>query len=470
MKDLKNIEDLFKETFDNFESTPPASVKAAVDGAIKKKKRGLWWLPVLALLLATLPLAYYFISNSDIAKEKRTANSIKISNETASNPENTGTTVSSQKVGLNIESPGTNGNETDKDRGSADKGISRTNKEDKLLNVPYKGISETKTKKNKPAASTTKKQTKNGLLYPEKKQNTFGQVGQSNNLSGAESSSENEHNTSDVKNLNGKTEKKSASTDETPDETREKDSSILAASNVTDSLTASSVPEPPSKTTSGNSSKNWTASLYFGEQFEYTQSSNKAYAALKTEPAFKISAEVNRTLFSGYGVSAGLGYYQVNDKYETFTYVNDSTVTGVDSIPIMDQNDSIIGYQYVYHYDDSTQFNHPFNYRISNIVIPIYLTKQFDFGSNWGMLINAGAVFRMSKVTGGPVSPYGNDPVITRNSIMLSGRVHATYKWNSWLFSLGLNAGYYIKPPVEYSNIKTGRSFLTPEIGVHFNF
>jgi len=470
MKDLKNIEDLFKETFNDFESIPPTSVKAAVDGAIKKKKGGLWWLPVLALLLAALPLAYYYTSDSNIAREK--SNTLSISGNYSSNRNEKNAETSASFETSTTKHIATH--KEDKQKGAYAPANSGENKAKKSHDTPDKQTFNAKKTKTK----TTKPQV---VVVPKKKQaaknkktpiTAINPSPQKTTGMGNDQSTEDDNKTKGV-NL---TEKPGNIKDTLPDEKLasnpvKKDSTTTPViAKLPDSTKEPSV-SPPDKTPSANNSaKNWTASLYFGQQYERAQSSDKAYSVLDPQPAFKFSGEINRTLFSGYGVSTGLGYYKVNDKYETFTYENDSTVTSVDTIPIYDQNDSIIGYDYVFHYDDSTQINHPFNYSISNIIIPVYLSKQFDLGNNWGMLVNAGAVFRMSKVTGGPVAPYGKDPVIVRNSFMISGRAHATYKWDNWMFSLGFNAGYYVKPPVQYHNIKTTRSFITPEIGVHFNF
>ena len=506
MKDLKNIEDLFKESFNDFEITPPASVKAAVDKAIHKRGRGMWWLPVVAILLAIIPFAYYFTSNSKIETEKHPNNSISMNNSSNdhSNATNsmdsqndsrvtvldshqrTGKTeVKRNKKLLSSDSKNESKvhtssaqSESVKQQKSSGKTLitkkssstktrsltSKTNKKGKTqANSKHKnGTKPTNTKKNQRNKANSKQKQKNSLTAPS-----------SNDMSG---------NDPEINPTENYGEGTGPLADGIADDKNPKSDSTTAANTVTQNKASDDSSDKPSLPAASNGNggkpkpndtdKNWYASVYVGPQFDLSRSENKDDATLKTKPGFRYSAEINRTIFSGYGLTSGITYHKTEDQYNTYQF--DSIYVYTDTIPQYGEPnfpDSITGYEYVDIYQTDT-LNGPSqdNITLSSIIIPLYITKQFDLGNNWGVLINAGATYRMTKVTpkNGPLS--SSEILTNRNSLIISGRVHATYKWNSWMFSMGLNAGYYVKPPMEYPNIKTSRSYLTPEIGIHFLF
>ncbi len=62
MKEHNELEDLFRSSFEEFEVTPPTTVKKAIDSAIDKKA-GMWWL--LLLLIVPVALLSVFIWNKN---------------------------------------------------------------------------------------------------------------------------------------------------------------------------------------------------------------------------------------------------------------------------------------------------------------------------------------------------------------------------------------------------------------------
>jgi len=495
MKDLKNIEDLFKESFNDFEITPPDSVKASVDSAIIKKNRGIWWLPVLAILLAIIPLAYYFTSNSNTEKKN---NENPISTNGSSKNETTATENSNGNSTVRtFASKGENsdtGNELKSNSLSHSQTENKAQKELKSRNIPAKKTapsipSKTKSDPSKATKKTKKQSTgsthsKPSAKNPKKTPNSSMMIDQSSHstqypksdpkiASSGNLNTSNDH-TGITENADNRTAPLSDGNSNLSDSVTNRNtlSQNTKPDDSSNNPNTQGIPNT-GKPKPTNSAKNWYASVYVEPQFDIVKTDNKVVSMLDTKPSLRYSAEVNRTLVSGFGVTSGLGYFKTQDTYSRFTYLIDSVYIGIDSIPIYDQQnpDSIIGYNYIDEFvADSTKETHQFNYSISSIIVPLYVTKQLNFGNNWGMLINAGVVYRMSKVIGDPVAPYSNEPKINKNSFLLSGRVHASYQLNNWMFSLGLNAGYYVKPPVEYPDINTTRFFFNPELGIHFKF
>lgn len=491
MKDLKNIEDLFKESFNEFEITPPDSVKASVDKAIQSRKKGMWWLPVLALLLATAPFAYYWMSEKNTNdNEKASQKELSFISPSSIDSNSTIETYSDSKSNVNktkldaasktskSKTKLTNKNTEGKSIGKVStqpNNKSLTVKEKKQTNASKeKNIRKTtvKTPRNSTKKHPLKKTTKNkkykgqNLKYPVVEPNlTLDPV-------------DDEHNPISDQSVNAEPEKVVPSSSSIKDSAElakaavKKDSISTQKTDSTSLVSNDSVANSNQKSTKDKSTENnWLVSTYFGPQFDKMNVLDKDSTAIKMNTGFRFSAEINRNLFSGFGVSTGFGYFNSGEDYTRYSYQFDSTFLYIDSLPILDQNDSVIGYNYFNVYDiDTTQNSSQSSYKLSSIAIPLYLTKQFELTDKWGVFVQAGMVYRITKITGDPSNPLPDLPTINKNSVMISGRVHASYKWNNWMFSLGMNTGFYVKPPLEYPGVKTSRSYFTPEFGVHFSF
>ncbi len=505
MKDLKNIEDLFKESFNDFEITPPVSVKAAVDNAIHKKSGGMWWLPVLAILLAIIPLAYYYTSNSKIETEKHPKNSISMLNSGNDHSNTANSTnserssrvtvldshqktgkIESKKTEKQLSSSSQKGRKVhtstslvEQQKSSRETLTTKTSssKNTKTKSIPSKG----NTKVKKQASNKNKKGTKPNSRKKSQRNKVNSEQKGKNNLT-TPSSNETSFSDPEINPTENYGEGTGPLADGSSNDENPKSDSTTKANNVAQNTMSDDSSDKPSlpatsngnggKPKPNNTDKNWYASVYVGPQFDLSKTENKDDATLKTKPGFRYSAEINRTIFSGYGLTSGISYHKTEDQYNTYQF--DSMYVYTDTVEIYGEPnfpDSITGYEYVDIYEiDTLHGPSQDNITLSSIIIPLYITKQFDLGNNWGLLVNAGATYRMTKVTpkNGPLS--SSEILTNRNSLIISGRVHATYKWNSWMFSMGMNAGYYVKPPMEYPGIKTARSYLTPEIGIHFLF
>lgn len=193
---------------------------------------------------------------------------------------------------------------------------------------------------------------------------------------------------------------------------------------------------------------------------------------LTERPAFQFSAEVNRSLWNGYGVSTGFQYASRSETLNKTTTTSDSTLSWVVT-PIYDQQvpDSIIGYDSVMQTQlTNTQHLYQQVNRIQSFGIPLYVTKHFEFGDNWGVLVNLGTVFQFYKVTLGATDNIPA-PVVHDFSVNVVGRVHATYRFTGgWMISAGLSGGWDLKPAAVYVGMDRKRYYLTPQIGLHYSF
>lgn len=220
-----------------------------------------------------------------------------------------------------------------------------------------------------------------------------------------------------------------------------------------------------------NTEKNWMGSLYAGPQWGINSIPKDPAYDFTEKTSFYFSAEINRNLFAGFGATTGVGYTSRSETvtYNQFTY--DSLYLGIDSIPVYGEPnfpDSITGYTYFNNYQiDTTKTQQVQTNGIHTVAIPLYISRHFAFSDKWGMLVNAGAIFRFNSFSTGNQGPV---PVTNAFTISPTLRVHMTYTQNNWMFSLGVNGGIDLKQALIYEGIDRKRSYLTPQFAVHFRF
>lgn len=478
MRETDDIERLFQESFEGFEATPPASVKANIDRELAAKNRKMWWLLALLFLLTTTVVVSLLISDTET---KRNNQSTELAG--ASNPSTTSSESGHHEQNGKFEGLEAKKTKTDSTQYNEDASVNQTriaiDKRD-ITSQPKdqttKGLrAESSPPLKNQLPATRKQKTKKPV-----KQQTTGKQGVKTNptitSSGDGSSTPQDGSTPPTTLAGGSTgtEGTNQATDPTGEKSTKSDSLTTAGTAPKDSLTAK-IPDSTGDESKAGPSKPdspaaWMASLYFGPQFD-VQRSKYDYKSLKAAPSFRASVEINRNLVAGYGLNTGVGYNAQNETYTVNTYSIDTASTWLDSIPIFDQQDSIIGYNYFTNYDlDTTETNHTLSSKVSTLFIPIYVSKHFEFNQNWGLLVNAGAVFRISSITS-PTDSFPEPlPVQYKTSVMLSARVQGTYTRGSWMFSAGLNCGYYVKPPLGYYEFDRPRYFFSPQVGIHYRF
>src|SRR3989338_7078218 len=494
MKEDNNIEDLFRSSFDHFEVAPPPAVKEAIDSKIggASNKRGGWWIFGLVVLLGTTSLLFFFNNSSD---KQGTSTHQLASGETPANNTNSKTTDHSKNNSSATRSsksssgqPGESNTSLSATDSGTKKGIySEGNQSNSLVEQESINPKSHKSAKNNQTApkktNGSKKKGVSGKKSAGKKNNTetlgFNELSAldltNNALNPPGDDGNNPGNSSNEG--NGKSDPKNSGTSDTdppkktdPVVTDPKENPVTPqAADSTENKVNKTKP-PKNKNAGGN----WLASLYAGPSFGINSKSNDELRSVSEKPSFQFSAEINRNLFAGYGLSTGFGF---NQRQETFKLTNlqilDSAIVINDSIPIYGNPnvpDSITGYQdTTYYYDDTLSTDFSQLNRIQTIGIPVFFTKHFKFSDQWGLLVNAGAVFQFNKVSIGELNGMPA-PTINDFSMNVAGRFHLTYTWNQWMFSAGVSTGMELKQAVIYEGLDRKRYFITPQLGFHFRF
>lgn len=503
MKEDNNIEDLFRSSFDHFEVAPPPVVKEAIDRSIGgSSKKRIWWFSALVVLLGTASLLFFFTQSNGKQDDRSSTNQLAStqsgtnhSSTTANSNTNQSThekstsftnqsnnkpTSSSQKDNVSKHVTHSNGNPDGLSEGSETSPL-KSAKSKSGIKKPTSA--ETTAKKSGKAKKTSgkstkkspKKRSKNDSGTPSfdqlstldfteialnKSGNALGDDHSSNEGNGKPDPASGNENGAGGSNPPEKSDSISGKTNE-PIIIQAQDSTKVDGK------------DPKPKKEKGTES-NWLASIYVGPSFGINSKSNDELRSVSEKPSFQFSAEINRSVFKGYGLSTGFGF---NQRQETFKLTNlqilDSAIVINDSIPIYGSPnvpDSITGYlDTTYYYDDtlSTDFNQV--NRIQTIGIPLYFTKHFSFTEQWGLLVNAGAVFQFYKVSQGNLNGMPA-PTVNNFSMNVTARLHATYIWKQWMFSAGVSTGWELKQALIYQGLDRKRYFITPQFGVHFRF
>lgn len=218
-----------------------------------------------------------------------------------------------------------------------------------------------------------------------------------------------------------------------------------------------------------DNSYNWQASFYGAILPVINTGTTDGAFGVESAAMRSVSAELQRKFLGQWAVSTGFNYAK---RTEIFSQTNSETSTyyvGTDSVPIM-QGDTIVGYEYYENYDTtvySLTYHH--NKVTQSFGIPLFVGRSFTFGKTWGADLQLGGIVQFYKVSSsGDVE--STEPAYTKTGFQGFVRLNATYTWNRFAFSAGLNGGYDFKPSVIYSDFRRKVVYLGPQIGLHYRF
>lgn len=478
MKEDQNIEDLFRASFEEFEVMPPSSVKAAIDSEIRSgKRKRIWWISSIVLLLLMTTGGWMLFSTSTPAGNTKlvTAEQVSRTNNVHNKPgdtdsENSSTTNSEAKSGV-VKEHSTYVNQSQINKSESSVKSTTLTQHTQTISPKNKRPQHTRERVRKGLQSKTKKQR---ISKPKNGEDSYSSASGKQFEDGEDILLENKSTEKiNVKRVSGRRVLKELQTpvsgklSELAQQTNAAQNTAGNAVATVDS-TANSGKNPDNKSTSD---KNWMVSLYAGPQWGIN--------TIPTDPSFEFnektsayfSAEINRNLFAGFGATTGVGYTSRSEimKYNQFAY--DSLYIGQDSTPVYGNPnfpDSITGYNYIDVYQiDTTKTQNIQNNIATTVAVPLFITRHISFTEKWGLLVNAGAVFRFNSFKTGNVGPVPSTNAFTVSPAL---RVHLTYSLDRWMFSLGVNGGVDLKQAIIYDGIERKRSYLTPQFGVHFRF
>jgi len=457
MKEENDIEQLFRSSFEDFEVTPPAEVKSAIDKQLNGRRfRGGWLFIVLILLAFGTTLTFYF---AGIKTASETENGTSVSGPDSGSGKLSGKDYAASRRAKRTapDAIAVNASTTDRNVSQVENVNRRSTLEHQALTgkngLTGKDVSRRAGKKSVVGDSPTgRRGKKTGRDYAPP---AYGYSGDSRGeLKSGELVSKVRKDTSSIASVPADSLK-----------TEKADSTAAAA--VTIPASVPTQPEQPSA-----SGPKWMLSAFAGPDFGINSVKSQGAVKPTEQGSFLLSLELQR-YFGDYAVSSGFSYGKRNDSFDSTTDSTSIYYVGIDSIPVYDQTgDSLLYYDLVPNYD--TLNIHTSESRLESVTsfgIPLYIGHHFAFGSsNWGLLVNAGAVFNFHSVKYRSTDLDASVLTVTKFSVNGVLRAHATYQWKQLLFSAGVTGGLDFKPAVMLTGTDRKRYYFTPQVGVHWKF
>lgn len=531
MKEQNDIDQLFRDNFEDFSVTPPASLKQQIDANIKQpNKYKLWiWLSVFALIFALTGLTYFLFTNeTKHAFTPLAANSnsspTSLDNKASSNNSTLSAATSSAapstndnaNAATNTDSPTKTGTATSvsvtheyvKTRTEHKTEIT-SSKHEFSTQGPKKGTV-TSTKKVKstiltgnPIASTTSTSFSSSDTKQASKSTSRSKTGR-NAKKGASVNSTGDQ--SSKSSADGNTGEKSivntpdaASTPATKATTGSPTGSETAATTKKDSLARPSTEvkkdslpaiTQAEKDSSNNApkvdqnagqpkqdkatiaNKNWLILLQGGTAFttkySYTQNANENIKT-SSRPGFGVDLAFSRNINIGKLSYVGLnGGYSTYSNTNAYNFQNQQVYTPNDSLPIYDSVNNIIGYYYPTS-DTTIVSNASSDFTTAVTVISFGLQAQFDFnlGKTIGLSLTPGFRYALNNMKNSDATLTNYKPQRLQFQLGLD----LYYDWKQWRFIVGMNSRYLmnLKAPA-FTYQERNRLQFMPQLGVGFKF
>lgn len=502
MMEEQDIEKLFRDNLGDFQVTPPDSVKQAIDAGIgdqHSKRRGwLLWSFLLVLFVGS-GATYWLLSgnHSDKAVLKPTpgsvASTIKTDSQTASGTtththstaiqrsKNTdslsATSTSNTSSNVNPSSghmqrpssangSGSYRSQMNSGFSSGQKSTFSGNKSNKQadLNGPLNAGKNKHDRRKTVAHLKSQTNTGNSGIHKQISHTGSGKTGSDTDTNNHSNDTIEPTKMSDpVATLSDSTQTEKFKTDSVStvsvDSTASADTTNLSADKTSDSV------HSDAKNQDKSLQKNWMVQAHFGVPF--IQSKPDAAFQSAYNPSFGVALGFYRNLNAGPLKRAGIdfGYTQARSSFQKDT-MKLVFYQVLDSVPIYDTNNVIIGYQ-TYLYTDSSFQNVSQEVSASYTQFAFGLQTQLEipFSGSFGVVVSPGIRYALNKTV------FANNGGTSKsNNLLIRMGIDLYYDWRSLRFSLGLDSRMEWLKSNSVLYPEKSRTQFVPRIGVAFQF
>ncbi|MGV3609717.1 MAG: hypothetical protein ACO1N0_02135 [Fluviicola sp.] len=526
MKQENNIEKLFQGAFDNFEVTPPVSVKMEIDKQLGKKKikpRWIFWWSISIILLLTGGVFAVvnggFYHSSSIpglrASEQQQIASNRSSKTTE--PDSNDPLTSEGVSGNNHPESKENEKPTGIDPANAGNqkvgsvAVKESEKvkpspKNSLKNKPKKGtafsvkkrfsptsnngkMSRSASGKNEGSNSTNQtsntknglseksgSDSKNGLKTKGKKRTAF--IGKQKNTGGKTEEikpfvSEEKPAVIASSEKIGLSEKEEKQPEIIPSKSGEEyiaEKKPQPADSITnsaaDSLEKNDNQDPLTPPKKDSKVLNWMVEIYGGPRFGAKTS--KTDFALKSANSYQIGLGFSRRLNLGplKYVTLDGEYGGGKESYRQSTTTSSVYFVSTDSIPVLDSTQTDTLYYVPFdNYDTLNQTTEVNNSaQITRFAFGLKAQFNFNLGSGFGIAVSPGYYYSRSKY-------QFSDSSSTSSSSQILLNLSLYYDWNRFRFRVGLDSRYELMGKNQYAYFDRRKSVLfSPQFGVGFKF
>lgn len=483
MKEDHNIEKLFQDVFDQFEVTPPVSVKAGIDsqlGKVRKRRFLFWWIALAVLFIGGIGFA---ISTQQEAKGDP-ENRISASDIESASPQEA---PHAQPIARNTQagtapntSPSHNGFKRNdsivRKTASSDQPAqaSRETSGERPIQTTSKVVSNNVSKQQvKRSSGKVKHEKRSKKSFPVDKNQKGNQAAFSNGNTSKPAEQKVEEEPGE-KSLSAKAEKQQGTS-----QSDIRADSLVKTGTETNPVQKDSVsdvasqPDPESKGKPGKEEekkRHWMLEVSGGPRFG--QNTSKTDLVLKDANSYQVGLGFSRNLDLGplkyvtlsgeYG--SGKGKYTSESQTQSVYYV------GIDSIPYYDTiTGAIIGYQVYNNYDTLTNtLQVQSGATITRIAFGLGTQFNFNLKNGFGIGLAPGYYYARNTFRFQDSSGVQN-AAVSGSQIQLN--VSLYYDWNRFRFRVGLDSRYEWMGKSDHLFIDRRKSVLfLPQIGIGYKF
>jgi hypothetical protein len=501
MKEKDEIKDLFKGSFDNFEVTPPASVKINVDQkiiqiqSIRKMK---WFLfGGISVLVLVLTVLFFNQSENKAATANLASNGIleyddkptygisqyddKPSKRISEYGDKT-KLASYKGIEHNLNSPSSKKQNIQFTNKSSENTVKSINPDKKSNSNTSKKTDQTgseqqlaKQKKSKNLISDSK--TKNileahsrNLQFDKKIKKDRNQDKKSKTEEIEVEKLENSYKMRIDENIDGRETIVTAVDKNDLAQNKTIDSNLVSNIDSLVEIVNDSLEENKQILEIKKAKRTWLLSLKTGTSLGFNKVNGHSNFALKEKNSFFIQTEIAYYMNSKMAISSGFNYqnnFENISQNQTilgdsvilsydYTYILDSMQNVVDSIAI-----AVIGL-------DSNIVNFENSYRVYSIGLPIMFQYTFDLSTKLFLDLSAGAILNLQGSRTNYEYLNTSNRTINQFGVKACLRSQLRYQFTNWGVSLNTNFGYDFKPVQSWENVNRKRSYLDLGIGLHY--
>lgn len=484
-----DMDELFRQSFENFEPEPPEEIKALIDKQLQfKTKRGFgrfWYLGILGIILAVSTLAYFSLnktgSNKRIQLAKNNSSTQLVDTDTFKHKSEL-KNDSSQSSKFHSTSTNFSSNSKSNDTFKNNGAKKHKNVTDKVDYIQTKSLKEKSTfKSTQKINKLSKKYSKNGKNNRKRNSHKSNKVFLSQNFSVDDELKKGQEVNQKDNELATKIDKPSEETIKTE---AEKNKNIISKKDSTaNSLASTEVKDTTqlkdsSQMTNQNPDINnpaKTSPFLFAFKTDYLVPLGKQDDndfKFSNNNAFHFQAEATYLLRSSIGVNSGINYFSSSQSFSKTTTSVDSTFTGFTYQPvyadsnayIYDSNNVIIDSILItYVIDSISQANYEINnvntiqssnFRISSFSIPLLFYYNQKLNPNLSLDLMAGGILSFQQIKFRDASnPLNNELSLNKFGVKAILKTSLRYQFNHFGVSLNNTLMYDLKP-IQYQSVK----------------
>lgn len=475
MKELEDIDHLFKSEFDDFAVVPPASVKEAIDkniAAIRRKKLLIRFFSVLSVLLLIAVATFFLLRDPGTENTTAQASAVQSPGGKANDPIPNASPQHQDRSG--VSSPLSSKPGTPETSGALPTGTPGKKAASPSSSFsPPAGNGKKTSSDNRTAPAKSKRPVYINADTKQKRATRSGETARSSSqVSGGLSTIAGNDDT-------GPQAATGQPVAENPAESRSGQQSGAATAKAEEKKPAAGdtltpyakedsiyTPEPFKNAPARNTS--WLFSLKPGIGFGFSQRKDTSSMKIEEKNTFFVQAEASYFFTERFALTSGLSYHTRTENYFKELPTTQSVIVDYQVQYVYDSSMAVIDSIFVPVYNvDTVAAQLRSSYRLYSIGIPVFFTWSQPLSAKLCLDLSAGAVFSIQGYRA-----ISNDlllsPTVNKPGVKACLRAQLRYQFSRWGVSLNSNFGYDLTPGIQLPEIQRKRSFLEVGAGIHY--